>query len=243
MKRAAMSLLLACGAVLGTREVAAQARGPTMREARGATQRGSDSPAARARQVAELDAWLRRLHGRFQVRISSSSGGGSTCLKLTGPNGSCLEGPTYFGPPIYSGFDGSADCRGIEAGPGVSCRFEMGPLPDALGAPIVPLEILLGLDPDAPGIRLMWVGGGASVWVASGSLNDNIVKTACVNVSCNGLSSISARRNGERIEMNMETMLPAPREGKMITSPFIATVLEFRRLPDEAHEPPGMAPR
>lgn len=97
--------------------------------------------AARAKKLAELEIWLRRLAGKFRIDGTATNPGGSN--------------------PAH----GSAECFGIGGGPGVSCvvaatwkapRQSLGNNPDrnmALYGALQPLVMLLGIDPDAMEIR------------------------------------------------------------------------------------------
>ena len=113
MKRLAPLLLaLLAGPMLAPGEALAQARGPDAeeiqesgqeilsrreREALQVEQEASMDEATRALRLQELDAWLRRLPGRYRIK-----------------------GEVRFGQESGS-VDGVADCSGVGDGPGVNC--------------------------------------------------------------------------------------------------------------------------
>lgn len=95
--------LLTFVALLAAAEVGAQARGPSIA---GIQERAAErallerTPEVRAQRVAEMDAWLRRLHGRFRIegpgkRLEDCIGVGS------GPGVQCMRSPAYI--PSNSG--------------------------------------------------------------------------------------------------------------------------------------------
>lgn len=91
-------MTLLCVALAGTGMARAQARGPTVNEVRERT--AQEPEAARAAKLAELDAWLRRLVGRYRT------GEGqrqilSDCVSVgTGPGVHCVRGVGSFTPAM-----------------------------------------------------------------------------------------------------------------------------------------------
>lgn len=100
------------------------------------------SAAARAKKLAEMELWLRRLPGKFRIDGTYTNSGGS------------------------SPASGTANCFGVGDGPGVSCvvaatwkapKQSLGKNPGfdkALDSAFQPVVLLFGIDPDTLEIRV-----------------------------------------------------------------------------------------
>lgn len=141
--RVGMILSLACAAALLPTVVNGQGRGRT---ATGLQERTNPDPdVARTSKLVELDAWLRRLTGRFRI---------------TEMNGIAREWGLW-------------DCVAIGAGPGVDCVT--GPGPKQRSDMVPPSIILFGVDPDNPGIRFLRVNNLSTAEEGLGKLEKDSV--------------------------------------------------------------------
>lgn len=198
--RFVIAVLMMCIAVLASRELGAQGRGLSAKELRDRV--AMDPAAARAAKLAELDAWLRRLVGRY--RITGSAG---VPYRY---NSTCRPGLTCDEPPLRppASFRGLADCVSIGGGPGVSCIVNLVG-PD--GAPIrnTPKISLYGLDPDNLGIRYLQVNAGSIAEGEFGELEGNSItfRVRCPIVRAPMYNTLYCRR---------EVKIYAPPDGKSI---------------------------
>jgi hypothetical protein len=228
-------VLLACASVLVLQGVFAQGRSPVP----GTRKAREDDHEARAVQMAELDAWLRRLPGRYQVVVTPplERGGYASCDLERGDRRTSAVCPISGDSPIprqfpgaKSQYKGRAECRGVEPGPGVSCVLDMDEPASGLSAP-GPRVILFGLDPDDPGIRLMEVERVTSAtYTGRGSLKGDRVsfKLECVKEflaplpwsTCTRTEQVLARKDGKRIEILPDQQLTAVPGAGFI--PFLA---------------------
>lgn len=118
--RTMMTPLLACVA-LGGATAAAQGHDPSAAAARARAQQSSnESPEARARQVAERQAWLQRLIGRFHaasVDTSYQSGAPSSFQSDT------QSSPVFSSSTAQK--QGRAECVALGTENGVSCLLDL----------------------------------------------------------------------------------------------------------------------
>jgi len=231
--------LLVCALTLASWNVLAQGHAAATRKAR------EDSPKARAAKMAELDAWLRRLAGQFRVSVTP---GTATIISPCGSNpadrpafGTCTTPDRVNTNFFLSPTQGTADCRSIEPGPGVSCVLDF----DDTGSELptaAPRVILLGMDPDEPGIRLMEVGRvNSAAWTAHGSLTGDTVTFIGVCVSglepptlrssCKRKVGIRALIDGKRIVIDMSASATLP-PGVVEAAPPGITLIDFMRVAD-----------
>lgn len=92
--RTAPLALLACAILLACGEVAAQARGAPVERA---SSIAKDPLVERVAALAELDTWLRRLAGRFQIIMFDRPIGEANCVGIgAGPGVHCIY---RFAPP------------------------------------------------------------------------------------------------------------------------------------------------
>lgn len=234
MGRAAIVLLVA---LLSAGDASAQDRGPSAQERRAlalaseATKRErAADPAARAARMAELDAWLRRLVGRFRMdgdvkRYAGHHAGNKRdgCIPRAGyiTDDSC-------GYHFFRSAHGSGDCVGVGNGPGIHCVFNVpwprfiheSPIPRRppeekwLGSGTLdPAVLMFGLDPDSLGIRYMLVGSQSIAIEATGVLEGDTLtfKTRCPNEggqynesNCSSKFWIVASPDGQTITINLE---------------------------------------
>lgn len=166
--------LLACVATLAPNEIRAQAqgRGVAAKKPVEPVQQVPITPEERARQLAEMEVWLRRLVGKYRmVSTWLEPPVLDHCIPLSaGPSGRNCAFPrpnrifrsAQRGEPKK----GSVECEDFAAGPGVSCRMTWLNLTEVF---------LFGLDPGTPGISLLWARGGGVTILAQGSPRDDTV--------------------------------------------------------------------
>jgi len=198
MRRPFFSLIVlsVCVAMFPWGTVNAQDRGPSAekRRAQAAASEAKErervaDPAVRAAKLAELEAFLRRLVGRFRY-----DGEVKLIWGITGtvdPAHGCDGKGCY----VTKGAQGVADCVGFGNGPGVQClthvpwpRFFM-----PVSMPRDPGEIrwrgpyldgamsLFGIDPDQPGVRFLLVDSQSIAFTELGVLEGNTLtfETEC----------------------------------------------------------------
>jgi hypothetical protein len=242
--RPRMVLLLAAVAMSGG-EVLAQARGPSAQEVREhgqyivseqderkaaleqARQQAREEeereqallrdPAVRAARIAEMEALLRRLPGRFRIDGLVESGGPLPVVPGMPPIRSM-----FAPPPKESGkITGVADCVAVGVGVGVHCIFNAtwptietyvaspgGPLPmSELLRTFNPASLMIGIDADLPGIRALMVNSDslAHIWV--GKLNAGTLRAPrtnrCLQRRCLQPLEISAEPDGETVTIQL----------------------------------------
>lgn len=158
--------------------------------------------AQRVQKVADIDAWLRRLPGRFRYvgteevppYYCTHSGRGTSCTT-----------------PLPREVQGMWDCVGIGTGSGLHCvlgsmaqrREPMQPNMDS------PMMILFGIDPDAPGIRYLRFDSDGIASESFGYLRGDqaTFRTPCINpvtVGCTRIVKIHAAADGKPIRMSIE---------------------------------------
>ncbi len=221
-------------AMLVFADARAQVRGPSVKEVR---ERVDADPAiARAAKLAELDAWLRRLVGRYAV--SGSVGMPYRYSPVCRRNTRCQE-PAL---PPNSGFKGLADCTRIGDGPGVHCLVNITGIKGRQYR-IYPKAMLYGIDPDALGIRYLQVNGESIAEGDIGTLAGDsvsfrftcpIVRMPMYNtLYCHREVRIQAAPDGKRVEISTRTDEPS---GPLMGLPVIGQgpiveEMQLRRLP------------
>jgi hypothetical protein len=215
--------------ILAAGEASAQARGPSLRERR---DQRVDTTAEHAAQLTKLGGWLSRIHGQFQmsfgwarVGVLPRCGGwsddkpGATCLRWVDSNQGTL-------PPLPRSYEGSVECKGVGDGAGVSCLFSW----DSDITTGMPLAMLLGLDPDGPGIRFLLLDSSGSAREARGSISGNTVnfKMDCANRGCPRISEIYASSGGRQLEMLVSQSKRLP-SGSLMPGPLNGARIMLRR--------------
>ena len=189
MIRAPLALLLLLAAAHGSGDAHAQARGPSAAQVREQGQKvtgkkGKEESvlddAARASKLAEMEAWLRRLVGRFRIegRIEQP-------MLIAGAGGRPV-------PVTQTGkITGIADCVGIGDGPGVHCvlnatwpmmSYTTLPLRGSVGNNVPsngrdnlqPAMFLIGIDRNALRIQFLQVDNLSEAEGWEGDLADDI---------------------------------------------------------------------
>jgi hypothetical protein len=206
----AIALLLVPVLISGSR-VNAQAHGPAAADFIEGPE--ADSPTIGPAKLAEMDAWLRRMTGRFRLSSATNS-----------------ERPGVL-----------VDCIGVGAGPGVQCMTGRGGnTPE--GEPANASMQLFGLDPLTRTISRLTVNGRGIAQHAQGKLaGDTLVfpRTNCPvpenirnemdMISCVEILKIRARASGEELqfitEMILYRMPPAPPPGLPRTTGSQPTIL------------------
>lgn len=207
-----------------------QVRGPPLKRNQ---DKAVQESAARAKELAALEAWLRRLVGRYRI-----------------PSSRLSVGPVHF----ESKTDGIADCVGIGTGPAVHCTISVNASGEQRGIVWV---YLLGLDPDELKIRYLRVdGGGSFAEGASGKLLGNSVtfRAPCflphiedlqarsmTIVSCDRSLRISAPGDASYVQIEESTLeraipnplpnVPMRRQSAIVTFPYVITY-RLERAPD-----------
>lgn len=149
-------VLLACATALVPGEMRAQAegRGVAVKKPAEPVQQVPISPEERARQLGEMEIWLRRLVGKYRTLNTGLQGPVlehcAPVYKVIGANCPFPRPSAIARHPLVKPEQGSAECEHVAAGPGVICRLRLHNNTQLL---------LFGLDPDAPGIRLLWAQG------------------------------------------------------------------------------------
>jgi hypothetical protein len=150
--------VLAASVLLPGSELFAQGRGPSAAQLRDQAPEARNTPENRARKHAEIDAWLRRLPGRFRISGVISNNMMGYCAGRMARTCYVPDGP----PPIP--LNGMMDCVLVGQGPGVNCVINADwKMPDSSKLPIVletwlsPGVLLFGMEPDASGIRYLQV--------------------------------------------------------------------------------------
>jgi hypothetical protein len=230
MRLMAKAVLLGA-ALSGAMGAGAQARGPS---AEAAHERSTqDLAVLRADQRAALDAWLRRLVARFRGRASlgdvpqvitacSSRRPGMPCDLDSGREVMTLQpdAPQWF----------VLDCAAIGEGAGVSCHFES---TEGTQSP-TSLALLLGVDPDAPGIRMLWVDSGGNAMEFRGPLSGDTAKleSPCASPGCEGQMrmEIHAPSQDKPVEMSLALAQRARGSARNPAVP-IESRTELQRLP------------
>jgi hypothetical protein len=173
-----------------------------------------DPDAPRAQKAAELEAWLRRLVGRFRYEGSITNSVDQANLSVSG----------------------LIDCRGVGDGPGVQCVINVD-WSQHLGKPVwalfmAPSMTLFGLDPGAMGIQYLRVDGKGIGEAALGSLKGDTVSFTvhCVNVSegtCKRRTRISAPEDSSSVWIYIDTE---------ISSMTVLYRWRLKRLPKELQD-------
>jgi len=213
--------LLACAVTLACGEAGAQARGSSWR----ATKSSSPAPGGsdHNQKLAELDAFLRRLTGRFHYDGIAEDPGDYCYVPRKSRNGRQICVPAIREPAT-----GKSDCVGIGEGPGTHCvvnvtwpdftdpmrrlpgpeRSWIPPLPPALA----PSLVLYGIEPRNPGLRFLQIDSKSIAEAALGSLKGDTAtfRTDCANeVSlCKRIIRIEAPPDGRliRVWIDIESM-------------------------------------
>jgi hypothetical protein len=181
---------------------------------------------ARDEKLAELDAWLSRLVGKFRVEayLDNTVVRCHPTCELLRVSFQCAGRECK----AIRQSSGAGDCDRVGDGPGVHCIINVPWLQPVVFTPPPPLDvlpeartttipwpgrilepatILFGIDPDNPAVRYLLVDGKSIAEEASGSLQgDTVTFTAeCVNesVTCRQKLSILAPEDGGRIRMTL----------------------------------------
>lgn len=176
--RAATIASLAGAVLFFSAVVNAQPRGPSpLAPGHSDKVEAADSDAARAAKLADLEAWLGRLRGRFHFE------GVARALLALGEG--CETGCWAIKEA-----HGIGECFGIGDGPGVHCiinvpwpRFFRQRVSSSSGPEIPwashnlgPATVLYGIDPDNLGIRFLLADGRSRATEAAGLLQGDTVK-------------------------------------------------------------------
>jgi hypothetical protein len=146
-------------------------------------------PDTRAQRISEVETWLRRLPGRYRIEGRVVGGVPIENETLGG-----TQMPSFDMRPVTGPIKGVADCSAIGEGVGVHCiinaswpKIEYERIPDYYsGMPFVapsvnltpservdtmrPAMVVLGLDADLPGIRLMLIAADSMAQSWTGRL-------------------------------------------------------------------------
>jgi hypothetical protein len=207
-------LILACVALAVCPGAHGQGRGPTVGELK--SEGKLDPPPTPDQKLADLDAWLRRLVGRFR--------------KVNPMDPARTDGPMM-------------DCVGIGEGPGVHCVSGAGKLDRRVDAP--PTMGLYGIDPDTQQVRYMRVNGISVAETNLGKLRGDSARffgTCPVPPTASGPASQPIRCEVElRIEMPsadqdiqiVERRSVTYRGRRIFTIPFESRS-RFRRIAEDS---------
>lgn len=219
--RCLATLLLACTALATAGAAHAQGRGAPASKLRDRAA-AEVAPEARAARLAELEAWLARLEGRFSFEGTAKLFSGTTDPRATtmdprAPEDSCEVGICY----VHRDAKGIGSCRPVGNGPGLHCAINV-PWPRfiwpsvALGAgfsgemkwrgPYLDGAVALyGIDPDNLGINFLLVDGQSIAHTELGVLKGDTVtfETKC-GAFCRRIFRVIAKPDGGRIEMQYE---------------------------------------
>lgn len=159
IRRPLIAMFACLGALVMERaDAQSHAAPPAAREKPDPEVEAARKEASRQLKVAELDAWLRRLSGRF-----------------------IYEG---IYDPGFQPARGEGDCIGVGNGPGVQCVIHVR-WPEFTGdgiLPLAPAMFLYGLDPQAAQIRYLRVTSRSIAEEVRGSVSGSMAtfKTGCV---------------------------------------------------------------
>jgi hypothetical protein len=187
LHRTAVLLVIVAG-LLTSIEAKAQARGRPATELRQEASASVGSPENRAQQLAELNAWLGRLAGRFQARSSFTTNeavnlGNDVVLRDMRGGGTRI--PDL--PQQYR-----VNCTPVGSGPGLSCLYEA--TDRTVGQ--IPLAFLLGVDADRLGIRILKLDSRGYASEKFGTLRGDTVifESDCPAAgNCRGRSTMRVR--------------------------------------------------
>lgn len=104
------------------------------------------APREHAGRLAEAQEWLHRLEGRFRLKVSGS------------------------GDAPDASLEGSGECLPVDEGRGLNCLFQY----DARPGRSQFLLLLLGLDPQAPAIRVTQLASGGVPFVSQAPLEGDL---------------------------------------------------------------------
>lgn len=224
--------MLVVSGLLMSLQAVAQGRGPSADRSRVRAGEERDAAQLRADQL-RLDEWLRGLVGRFRGRASlgdaplvvtscSKRSPGASCDLDSGKEVMTLQpdAPQWF----------ELDCSAIGDGSGVSCLFES---TEGTQYP-PPLALLLGIDPDRAGIRLLWIDGSGNAIEYQGPLSGDTAKldSPCGSRDCEGQIRLQIRSpGGDRpVEMAMSAS-KRPGSGPGRGAGPMESRVELQRLP------------
>ena len=235
MKSATLAVvaLFACGSMGVSVDAQAQARGPAAQELRERA-RAQDTAETRAEKMAELQTWLGRMVGRFRVVIPPVVPIISLCGFQPAGRSPCTAGDEVLTRFVRPQREGLADCRKIGSGPGVSCvlHFDDRGFQFPAGGPRV---ILLGLDPDNPGIRLMDVGSADSAartgrsYLRGDAVSFTLECMPGPGLNCRHYERFRITPDGKRIVMDIRDA-SNPRPGAVNLGYPVSTVIDFSRV-------------
>jgi hypothetical protein len=170
-------------------------------------------PAARRQKLAELDAWLQRLVGRFRIEGFAKIFVGINTAKT------CIEGaPCYSRGPTQ----GAGDCKRVGTGPGVHCAFNIAFLagtselwrpaagPKWPGPFLGGAMVLYGIDTESMRIRFLLVDAKSIAYEAFGILEGDWMtfRSGCVNDRagklCKQIFRIRAKSDESSVEMRFD---------------------------------------
>ncbi len=162
----------------------------------------------------DLEAWLSRLNGRFTIKLEIPPESRCGALSLSNPNG-----PQVCTSSKAVTYVSAVDCRGTGQGPGLYCTFdELRREPDkngGEGAPAslfnneLPSRMLLGIDPVAQQISMMFLDpGGAAYGGMAAPAGNNLTVTGRCDLAgekrstrCTWRIAMRASSDGRRIVM------------------------------------------
>lgn len=217
--------LLASLVLLASNQVSAQTRQPVSAEKATEERPHIGASEASAQKITELEAWLKRLTGRFtytgQVKYHAGFGCVVNRSPCDLPSLSCDRAGCWVLRPA----SGTADCRAVGQGPGVQCVVNVyWPLTKVLSLPepspvkervaiwpgrsLTQAMAMYGFDPRTLEVRYMLVDGSSIAEAATGTLRGDtgVFNVACVDATiplCTQTLQIHAPPGGS-IEMHLE---------------------------------------
>jgi hypothetical protein len=219
-------------------QVHAQSRGPTAQDLRERA-KAARSPEARQKKIEEADAWLRRLVGRFQIKVSSMN---SPLIESCGiPEDKsyrqCSAPDRIDMSRMGRTFEGTGQCVVHGTGPGVKCLLDDFYGPDGEWKSGMFKVILFGLDPDDPGVRMLLIGGGGNM-AGRGTLSGATAtfSQGCAGTGADSLQSCSRTlrirtlEGGKGFEMTTTMDFRPPNGNVRIGTPG-GERFEFTRIP------------
>ncbi len=166
-------VMLSCALLLAADGASAQGRGNAAAETLARRAQGPAASEVRARKLAELEAWLRRLVGRYRIRGVIANNMYGVCNQ----RGSRCFG--NFPPPLP--VKGMMDCVAVGSGPGVHCVVNVEwTVPAPPVAQVVhhswsaPGMLLLSMDPDTLQIRYLQVSDRSIAEEGRGDLKGDV---------------------------------------------------------------------
>lgn len=158
----------------------------------------------RAKRLVELNAWLGRLVGHFDVVAKSPPGPQAACAGHADnrAGAACTLTSSYEGPPPPQ-YSGRAECRSVDAAHGLSCSFTWRVVRSPF-THFLPAIMLVGMDPDTLDVRYLQVNNEGLAFQAIGSQKGNVANLSreCASRACQAVTwSITARAANRPVEL------------------------------------------